>query len=336
MPRAFDLIIIGSGSGNTIVDDEFRGTRTAIVDSGTFGGTCLNVGCIPTKMYVYPADLARRTVRMRRRSASTRPRRASTGRHPRPDLRPDRPDLRRRSRLPARRIRTSRCSSRTPGSSTTHTLALGDRRDDHRRPDRDRRRLARRRPGDRRARRGAVPHLRHGDAHRRCRGGWRSSAAGTSRPSSPTSSPPSAREVTVVCGRDQLLAPPRRRGRRARVHRADRASGWTSGSARRRPGRPDRRRRDLGRDRRIRRRRRSRPTSLLVATGRVPNGDRLDLGAAGVEVDDDGFGRRRRVPAHHRPTASGRSATSARTTSSSTSRTTRRGSSRTTWRTRAT
>ena len=62
MPRAFDLIIVGSGSGNTIVDDEFRGTRTAIVDSGTFGGTCLNVGCIPTKMYVYPADLARAPV----------------------------------------------------------------------------------------------------------------------------------------------------------------------------------------------------------------------------------------------------------------------------------
>jgi mycothione reductase len=28
------------------------------VEGGTFGGTCLNVGCIPTKMYVVPADLA--------------------------------------------------------------------------------------------------------------------------------------------------------------------------------------------------------------------------------------------------------------------------------------
>ncbi len=58
MTRSFDLCIIGSGSGNTIVDERFRGRRVALIDSGTFGGTCLNVGCIPTKMYVYPADLA--------------------------------------------------------------------------------------------------------------------------------------------------------------------------------------------------------------------------------------------------------------------------------------
>lgn len=32
---------------------------TCIEKRGTLGGTCLNVGCIPTKMFVYPADLAR-------------------------------------------------------------------------------------------------------------------------------------------------------------------------------------------------------------------------------------------------------------------------------------
>ena len=58
-----DLCIIGTGSGNSIVDEEFAGTRVAIVDAGvgprgSFGGTCLNVGCIPTKMYVLPADHA--------------------------------------------------------------------------------------------------------------------------------------------------------------------------------------------------------------------------------------------------------------------------------------
>ncbi len=58
MARSFDLCIIGSGSGNTIIDERFRGRSVALIDSGTFGGTCLNVGCIPTKMYVYPADLA--------------------------------------------------------------------------------------------------------------------------------------------------------------------------------------------------------------------------------------------------------------------------------------
>lgn len=55
----FDLAIIGSGSGNSIADDRFADQSIALIDGGTFGGTCLNVGCIPTKMYVYPADLAR-------------------------------------------------------------------------------------------------------------------------------------------------------------------------------------------------------------------------------------------------------------------------------------
>jgi mycothione reductase len=56
--RHFDLGIIGSGSGNSIADDRFTDQSVALIDKGTFGGTCLNVGCIPTKMYVYPADLA--------------------------------------------------------------------------------------------------------------------------------------------------------------------------------------------------------------------------------------------------------------------------------------
>ncbi|MGN6608049.1 MAG: mycothione reductase [Jatrophihabitans sp.] len=54
-----DLLILGSGSANSIVGPEFADQSVAIVERGTFGGTCLNVGCIPTKMYVYPADLAR-------------------------------------------------------------------------------------------------------------------------------------------------------------------------------------------------------------------------------------------------------------------------------------
>ena len=56
--RHFDLCVIGSGSGNSIVDQEMDDWSVALVEGGTFGGTCLNVGCIPTKMYVYPADLA--------------------------------------------------------------------------------------------------------------------------------------------------------------------------------------------------------------------------------------------------------------------------------------
>jgi mycothione reductase len=54
----YDLIIVGSGSGNSLVTPELDGWRIAIIEQGVFGGTCLNVGCIPTKMFVYPADLA--------------------------------------------------------------------------------------------------------------------------------------------------------------------------------------------------------------------------------------------------------------------------------------
>jgi mycothione reductase len=53
----YDLIIVGSGSGNAI--PEFLADwRIAIVERDTFGGTCLNRGCIPSKMFVLPADIA--------------------------------------------------------------------------------------------------------------------------------------------------------------------------------------------------------------------------------------------------------------------------------------
>jgi mycothione reductase len=55
----YDLAIIGTGSGNSLVTPDFDGWRIAIIEESTFGGTCINVGCIPTKMYVYPADAAR-------------------------------------------------------------------------------------------------------------------------------------------------------------------------------------------------------------------------------------------------------------------------------------
>lgn len=54
----YDLAIIGSGSGNTLITPDWADRKVVLVEGGTFGGTCLNVGCIPTKMYAYPADLA--------------------------------------------------------------------------------------------------------------------------------------------------------------------------------------------------------------------------------------------------------------------------------------
>ncbi|BBX17373.1 mycothione reductase [Mycolicibacterium duvalii] len=54
----FDIAIIGTGSGNTLLDDRYVDKRVAICEKGTFGGTCLNVGCLPTKMFVYSAGVA--------------------------------------------------------------------------------------------------------------------------------------------------------------------------------------------------------------------------------------------------------------------------------------
>jgi mycothione reductase len=64
--RHFDLCIIGSGSGNSIPDERFADQQIAMVEKGVYGGTCLNVGCIPTKMFVFPAELAGSTGLARR------------------------------------------------------------------------------------------------------------------------------------------------------------------------------------------------------------------------------------------------------------------------------
>jgi mycothione reductase len=55
--KEYDVIIVGSGAGAGLVNDALEHNKTvALVDKGPAGGTCLNVGCIPTKMIVYSAD----------------------------------------------------------------------------------------------------------------------------------------------------------------------------------------------------------------------------------------------------------------------------------------
>ncbi|MFG3308885.1 mycothione reductase [Streptomyces wuyuanensis] len=54
--RHYDLVVLGMGSGNMLLDDENAHLRTAVVEPDRFGGTCLNRGCIPSKMFVVTAD----------------------------------------------------------------------------------------------------------------------------------------------------------------------------------------------------------------------------------------------------------------------------------------
>ena len=55
----FDVLVIGTGSGMLIASIALEsGLRTAVVDFGPMGGTCTNRGCIPSKMLIYPSDVA--------------------------------------------------------------------------------------------------------------------------------------------------------------------------------------------------------------------------------------------------------------------------------------
>src|SRR5574340_157458 len=58
MLRKFDVIIIGSGAGLNIAGPlASQGLRIAILEKGRLGGTCLNRGCIPSKMLIHSADV---------------------------------------------------------------------------------------------------------------------------------------------------------------------------------------------------------------------------------------------------------------------------------------
>ncbi|MFO7927195.1 MAG: dihydrolipoyl dehydrogenase [Halobacteriota archaeon] len=53
-----DLLVIGSGSGLDVANAAVnRGLSVAVVEKGPLGGTCLNRGCIPSKLLLYHADV---------------------------------------------------------------------------------------------------------------------------------------------------------------------------------------------------------------------------------------------------------------------------------------
>ena len=56
--REFDLIVIGTGSGLDVANAAAAEMKVAIVEKGPLGGTCLNRGCIPSKILIHSADVA--------------------------------------------------------------------------------------------------------------------------------------------------------------------------------------------------------------------------------------------------------------------------------------
>lgn len=60
MTDSFDLIVIGGGSGGLAHAQRAAeyGAKAAVIESGPLGGTCVNVGCVPKKLMWYAADHA--------------------------------------------------------------------------------------------------------------------------------------------------------------------------------------------------------------------------------------------------------------------------------------
>ena len=60
MSTHYDLIAIGAGSGGLSVVERASeyGAKTAVIEVGELGGTCVNVGCVPKKIMWYGAGLS--------------------------------------------------------------------------------------------------------------------------------------------------------------------------------------------------------------------------------------------------------------------------------------
>lgn len=60
MSTHYNLIAIGAGSGGLSVVERASeyGAKTAVIESGELGGTCVNVGCVPKKIMWYGAGLS--------------------------------------------------------------------------------------------------------------------------------------------------------------------------------------------------------------------------------------------------------------------------------------
>ena len=58
--QQYDLFVIGGGSGGVRAARMAaqRGARVALAEAGALGGTCVNLGCIPKKLYGYAAHYA--------------------------------------------------------------------------------------------------------------------------------------------------------------------------------------------------------------------------------------------------------------------------------------
>ena len=57
--QEFDVLVIGGGPGGYVaaIRAAKNGAKTALVERKEIGGTCLNIGCIPTKTLIAGVDV---------------------------------------------------------------------------------------------------------------------------------------------------------------------------------------------------------------------------------------------------------------------------------------
>ncbi len=269
-----------------------------ICEQGVFGGTCLNVGCIPTKMFVYAAEVAQSAGDSARYGVDAHVDGVRWGDivsrvFGRIDPIAMGGENYRRS-SPNVTVFGSPHPLRRGAAGRRLRVAHRRRRRVHRRSGGDRRRFARDRPGRDRRLGGAVSHQRHDHADRRRarasgdrRGRFRrlrvrARVLGAGQPGD-VDDPrldAAARPRTTRSASGSPTSPPRN-GKCCSHH---------SATAVRRDGAGVEVECDDGFS--------VRGDVLLVATGRRPNGDQLDAHLAGVEVGRR-TGRGRRVPADH-------------------------------------
>src|SRR5690606_42033071 len=57
-PRTCDLAVIGAGSAgfSASITAADQGAQVVLIGSGTIGGTCVNIGCVPSKTLIRAAE----------------------------------------------------------------------------------------------------------------------------------------------------------------------------------------------------------------------------------------------------------------------------------------
>lgn len=58
----YDLLVVGAGSAGfaAAIRASELGARVGLLEGGTIGGTCVNVGCVPSKTLIRAAELQHR------------------------------------------------------------------------------------------------------------------------------------------------------------------------------------------------------------------------------------------------------------------------------------